>query len=107
MLASPSLGHYRHRGRDDTGAVLVLVWVACGGFAALIANSKGRSVGGFALAGLLLGVIGLLWAAFAKSSAEIGEERAEIVDAARRERDRRDRSARTARRDVKPLHWPE
>ena len=56
-------------------AVFVIVWVLCAGFAALIANAKGRSVGGFAVAGFLLGPIGLLWAAFANPHMSRAEQR--------------------------------
>jgi hypothetical protein len=52
----------------------------------LIARSKGRLVGGFAVAGLLLGVIGLLWAAFATSAGD--RVRATWQDAERQRRDR-------------------
>lgn len=62
-------------------AVFVVVWVLCAGFAALIANSKGRSVGGFALAGLLLGVIGLLWAAFAHPAGYVRRDSAAVIRA--------------------------
>jgi hypothetical protein len=54
-----------------TFAVIAIVWVLCAGFSAMIASSKGRSVGEFAIAGLFLGVFGLLWAAFATPQAEL------------------------------------
>lgn len=54
-----------------TAAVVVLVWVVCSGVAAFIASTKGRSVGWFALAGLGLGVIGVIWAALARPQAEL------------------------------------
>lgn len=46
--------------------VAVILWVLCAIGAALIANAKGRSMTGFFFAGLLLGVIGLVWAACAR-----------------------------------------
>jgi hypothetical protein len=93
--------------------VVLILWVLCVGFAALIAHAKGRSVGWFALAGLAFGVFGVLWSAFATSAADLAAKRAAGVDAARQERDRlmlREDLAqvpRPTRRDVKPLHWPE
>ena len=54
-------------------ALLALVWVLCAGYAAVIASNKGRSVRHFALAGLLLGVIGILWAAFAEDGRAIAK----------------------------------
>ena len=54
-------------------ALLALLWVVCAAFAAVIASNKGRSVGRFALAGLLLGVIGILWAAFAHNGPTIAQ----------------------------------
>jgi len=56
---------------------LVLLWVVCAGFAGVIAHSKGRSVGGFVVAGLLLGVFGLLWAAFAAPAGQVGPRQSE------------------------------
>jgi len=53
-----------------TLTVLVLVWTVSGGFAGLIAQGKGRSAGPWTLAGLLLGPIGLLWAAWAGTADE-------------------------------------
>jgi hypothetical protein len=50
--------------------IVLLLWVVCAGFAGLIAHAKGRSVGGFVAAGLLLGVAGLLWAAFARPAGQ-------------------------------------
>jgi len=93
--------------------VVLILWVLCVGFAALIAHAKGRSVGWFALAGLAFGVLGLLWAAFATPAADIAAKRQAETDAARRERDRLEKREdlaqirRHRRRDVKPLHWPE
>jgi hypothetical protein len=75
--------------------VVVLIAVVCAGVAAFIATAKGRSVSGFALAGLLLGPVGLLWALFAFPASEL--ERSEI------EKDRRaDLAARLQRR----IGWP-
>ena len=51
--------------------VLVLLWVVCAIGAGLFAQAKGRSVGWFALAGFLLGPVGLLWAAFATPAGEL------------------------------------
>jgi hypothetical protein len=51
--------------------IVVLLWVVCAGLAALIAGTKGRSAGGFAVAGLLLGPVGVLWAAFAFRASEL------------------------------------
>lgn len=48
-----------------TVVVGVLIWVVCAGFAALIAQNQRRPPGWYAVAGLLLGPIGLLIAAFA------------------------------------------
>jgi hypothetical protein len=50
--------------------IVLLFWVVCAGVAAFIANTKGRDVGAFALAGLLLGPFGVIWAACARSGAE-------------------------------------
>lgn len=50
--------------------IAVLLWVVCAGVAAFIASAKGRSVGEFAMAGLLLGPFGVIWAACARSGAE-------------------------------------
>jgi hypothetical protein len=72
--------------------VVLILWVVCAGFAALIAHAKGRSVGGFALAGLLLGVVGLLWAAFARPA---GQQP--------RRRTRQARRAEIAARAAQPL----
>ena len=52
--------------------IAVILWVVCAGVAAFIANAKGRDTGVFALAGFLLGPVGVIWAAFART----GEERA-------------------------------
>lgn len=45
--------------------LVVILWVLCAGVTALIAQARGLDVGKFAVAGLVLGVIGVLWAAFA------------------------------------------
>jgi hypothetical protein len=51
--------------------LLVLLWVVCAIGAGFFASTKGRSVGMFALAGLLLGPIGLLMAAFARPEEDL------------------------------------
>jgi hypothetical protein len=77
--------------------LLLILWVLCSGVAALIAQSKNRSVGGFAVAGLILGVIGVLWAAFARSGEDI---------AAARQSQRRGRAPLPPKlRDAQPLTW--
>ena len=76
--------------------LVAILCVLCAGVAAVIAQGKGRSVGGFAIAGLLLGVLGVIWAAAAQS----GEER---------ERLRRLRHRETPRRGIEgmpPMSWP-
>ena len=40
--------------------MIVLIWVICGVFAAVIASSKGRSAGGWLVLGLLFGIFGLI-----------------------------------------------
>ena len=50
--------------------IVLLFWVVCAGVAAFIASTKGRDVGRFAMAGLLLGPFGVIWAACARSGAE-------------------------------------
>lgn len=83
---------------------LVIVWVLCGGFAALIAHNKGRSVGWFAVAGLLLGVIGLVWAAFARPA----DGRRRNVGVSRWERmDRETRERAEDRAMIRRHAWPE
>lgn len=54
------------------GLLIAMLWVLCAGVAAVIAQGKGRSVGGFAMAGLLLGVVGVVWAACAGSAGNRG-----------------------------------
>jgi len=85
--------------------VLVLLWVVCAGFAGVIAHNKGRSVGGFVIAGLLLGVVGLLWAAFARSADDFARERREALDDARAEALKRQRPSRLG--GAPPMRWPE
>lgn len=85
--------------------ITILIWCVCAGFAALIASSKHRSPGRFALAGLLLGPVGLLWAAFATSDVPRSVQRQRNqLERARAERDRLDRPAmmRSTR-----IHWPD
>lgn len=55
--------------------LLAILWVLCAGVAALIAQGKGRSIGGFAMAGLFLGLVGVIWAACAASGERIQEGR--------------------------------
>ena len=45
--------------------IALIVWLLMGILAAIIAQSKGRSAAGFGCAGIILGPIGLLMAAFA------------------------------------------
>jgi hypothetical protein len=58
---------------------IVIVAALCSGFSALIAQGKGRDPGGFAVAGLLLGVIGLLIAAFAADAATLEKRRPQTL----------------------------
>jgi len=71
--------------RGVTAAVFVLIWVVCAGFAALLAARKNRSAGWFAVAGLLLGPIGVLWAAFARDPVAEDERRREEISETLRE----------------------
>lgn len=64
--------------------IVIIVAVICAGFSALIALGKGRDPGPFAVAGLLVGVIGLLWAAFAQDSATIAKRRPQALRGQRR-----------------------
>jgi hypothetical protein len=64
-------------------AVLVL-WVLCAGVAALVGNSKGRSAGAFALAGLFFGVFGVVYAACARSGEQLAADRADRAGRPRR-----------------------
>jgi hypothetical protein len=50
---------------------IVLTWTVDAGFAALLADRRGRSAGWFAVAGFVLGPIGLIWAAFALPAGEM------------------------------------
>jgi hypothetical protein len=59
--------------------VVIPCWVICGGFAAVLAQQKGRSAAGFALLGLLLGFIGLLCAACAKPAEQLRQRNAVIA----------------------------
>ncbi len=87
-------------------AVAVLVWVVCAGVAAFIANTKGRSVSGFAIAGLLLGPFGVVWAACVHSADRIEAERHQAIEDARAEGFKRQRP--TQRLDRLPqMRWPE
>jgi hypothetical protein len=49
-----------------TWVLLVLLWVVCGGIAAFLGWTKGRSVGAWFFCGLLLGPIGVIAAALAR-----------------------------------------
>jgi len=51
--------------------IAVLVAAVSSGFAALIAQGKGRDPGWFAVAGALLGVVGVVVAAFAEPADRI------------------------------------
>ena len=77
--------------------LLVILWVICAGVAAVIAQAKDRSVGAFAIAGLLLGVIGVIWAAAATPSAELERMR----------RLRRHEPPRRGLEGMPPITWPE
>ena len=57
--------------RTMTGVVIVLIWIVCSGIAAFLAYTKSRSVTGFFFAGLMLGVIGVIWAALARPQEEL------------------------------------
>jgi threonine dehydrogenase-like Zn-dependent dehydrogenase len=63
---------------------IVFVSILCAGFSALIAYRKGRSAGWFAVAGFVLGIIGLLWAAFARSATQKEEIRRQRIERSRR-----------------------
>ena len=65
-------------------ALVVLVWVACAGFAAMTAHYRGLPVGKFALAGLLLGPAGLAWATLAHQHA-VPKPNARTVEQQRRD----------------------
>jgi hypothetical protein len=51
--------------------LLVLLWVGCGGIAAFLALTKGRSVGAWFFCGLLLGPVGVIAAALARDQDSI------------------------------------
>ena len=38
----------------------IVIWIICGDICAVIADSKGRSVGGWLLGGILLGIFGVI-----------------------------------------------
>jgi hypothetical protein len=76
-------------------AVALLLWVVCAGVAGWVASMKGRSVGGFALAGLLFGPLGVAWAALAFRADEL----------ALSETDRNRRASRAAWLQQR-LGWP-
>ena len=91
---------------------VMIVAVLCAGFSAMIANSKGRSVGRFAVAGLLLGVIGLIWAACARPADELEARslarRHSEWDAERAEAERERRWLKLSREGGLPeLRWPD
>lgn len=63
------------------GAVIVISWVLSAGVAGFIASTKGRNVGGFAIAGLLLGPAGVVWAALAHPSGYVRRDSAAEIRA--------------------------
>lgn len=66
---------------------VVLVATLSTGLAALIADRRGREPGWYAVGGLLLGVIGILIAAFAAHGDDLEQDRRdEIADAKARAR---------------------
>jgi hypothetical protein len=85
--------------------IVLMFWVVCAGVAAFIANAKGREIGTFAMAGLLLGPFGVVWAACART----GEQRAAAdqaaLDASFAEAAKRQRRRRPV--DHTPLRWPD
>ena len=83
----------------------VLLWVVCAGVAAFIANAKGREVGTFAMAGLLLGPVGVVWAACARTGEQRAADDRAALDQARAEADKRQRGSRLGR--VGQMRWPE
>lgn len=54
-----------------TVTLIVLLWIVCGGIAAFLAWTKGRSVGAWFFCGLLLGPIGVIAAAVARDQTSI------------------------------------
>jgi hypothetical protein len=86
--------------------VLVLLWVVCAGVAGWIASTKDRDVGGFAIAGLLLGPAGVVWAACARTGLQRAADDQAALDRAHTEAARRERGQRPSRRGP-PLHWPD
>lgn len=85
--------------------VAVLLWVVCAGVAAFIASTKGRSTGEFAMAGLLLGPFGVVWAACARSGEQRAADDRAALDDARAEAARRERRRRPV--DHTPMRWPD
>jgi hypothetical protein len=85
--------------------VAVLLWVVCAGVAAFIASTKGRSTGEFAMAGLLLGPFGVVWAACARSGEQRAADDRAALDDARAEAARRERRSRPV--DRTPMRWPD
>jgi hypothetical protein len=66
-----------------TIVLVLLLWVVCAGVAGMTAHYRDLPVGKFVCAGLLLGIVGVLWAAFATSNAELNRRHAERVAAAK------------------------
>lgn len=64
-------------------AVLAVVWTLSAGLAALIAIGRGREPGWFAVGGLLLGVVGILIAAFAAHGDDLEQDRLDEIAAAK------------------------
>jgi hypothetical protein len=58
-----------------TVAVVLLLWVVCGGISAWLAWTKGRSVGAWFLCGLVFGVFGVIAAALARDQTSINAPR--------------------------------
>jgi len=63
--------------------VVVLISTLSAGLAALIADRRGREPGWFAVGGLLLGVIGILIAAFAATGDTIEQDRLDTLEDAK------------------------
>ena len=86
-------------------AVIIISWVLSAGVAAFIASTKNRSAGNFALAGLLLGPIGVVWAALANPNMPRAEQRRE--DEIRQAYANADRAKRRKLQDTPRMRWPE
>lgn len=55
--------------------LIVLLWIVCGGVAAFLAWTKDRSVGAWFFGGLLLGPVGVIAAACARSGDDVENNR--------------------------------